>query len=279
MSLLPKPTVGSEAWVLRAWSCGETSVIASLLTREHGYVRMMAKGARGPRSQLRPLVEPGRLVNVEFSWNPDRELQYLRSGTVLLDFLTGDPTLEGTAYLLGALELADRCRPIQGSGSDRTAVEVFAICEEFLRVLSSEACSDPAFLFFAFEWELLQRHGMAPEVATCASCGNRLEESGEQVLWFSPADGGLVCGECVHLSGATRGNPLGQEALGFLRLLSRTGMRTPVDQALARGLRLPAGAVPTTGGSVALPGKHVPHFKPGKELRERVNDSMTKETN
>ena len=26
-----------------------------------------------------------------------------------------------------------------------------------------------------------------------------------------------------------------------------------------------------TGESVALPGKHVPHFKPGKELRERVN--------
>jgi integration host factor subunit beta len=23
---------------------------------------------------------------------------------------------------------------------------------------------------------------------------------------------------------------------------------------------------------VALPGKHVPHFKPGKELRERVSD-------
>lgn len=28
---------------------------------------------------------------------------------------------------------------------------------------------------------------------------------------------------------------------------------------------------PKTGESVALPGKHVPHFKPGKELRERVN--------
>jgi len=24
---------------------------------------------------------------------------------------------------------------------------------------------------------------------------------------------------------------------------------------------------------VALSGKHVPHFKPGKDLRERVNDS------
>jgi integration host factor subunit beta len=31
------------------------------------------------------------------------------------------------------------------------------------------------------------------------------------------------------------------------------------------------GRNPKTGQTVALPGKHVPHFKPGKELRERVN--------
>jgi integration host factor subunit beta len=31
------------------------------------------------------------------------------------------------------------------------------------------------------------------------------------------------------------------------------------------------GRNPKTGEPVALPGKHVPHFKPGKELRERVN--------
>ena len=30
------------------------------------------------------------------------------------------------------------------------------------------------------------------------------------------------------------------------------------------------GRNPKTGDTVALPGKHVPHFKPGKELRERV---------
>lgn len=30
------------------------------------------------------------------------------------------------------------------------------------------------------------------------------------------------------------------------------------------------GRNPKTGDSVALPAKHVPHFKPGKELRERV---------
>lgn len=34
------------------------------------------------------------------------------------------------------------------------------------------------------------------------------------------------------------------------------------------------GRNPKTGETVQLPGKYVPHFKPGKELRERVNQSM-----
>lgn len=34
------------------------------------------------------------------------------------------------------------------------------------------------------------------------------------------------------------------------------------------------GRNPKTGESVALPGKYVPHFKPGKELRERVNEAI-----
>ncbi len=37
-----------------------------------------------------------------------------------------------------------------------------------------------------------------------------------------------------------------------------------------RGARM--GRNPKSGDAVALRGKHVPHFKPGKELRERVNN-------
>lgn len=33
------------------------------------------------------------------------------------------------------------------------------------------------------------------------------------------------------------------------------------------------GRNPKTGSSVVLSGKHVPHFKPGKELRDRVNSA------
>ena len=34
------------------------------------------------------------------------------------------------------------------------------------------------------------------------------------------------------------------------------------------------GRNPKTGEPVALSGKHVPHFKPGKEMRDRVNKGM-----
>ena len=36
------------------------------------------------------------------------------------------------------------------------------------------------------------------------------------------------------------------------------------------------GRNPKTGEQVQLSGKHVPHFKPGKEMRDRVNDSLNR---
>jgi integration host factor subunit beta len=35
------------------------------------------------------------------------------------------------------------------------------------------------------------------------------------------------------------------------------------------------GRNPKTGEAVALAGKYVPHFKPGKDLRDRVNENKT----
>ena len=35
-----------------------------------------------------------------------------------------------------------------------------------------------------------------------------------------------------------------------------------------------SGRNPKSGEPVALPAKYVPHFKPGKELRDRVNNSL-----
>jgi len=38
------------------------------------------------------------------------------------------------------------------------------------------------------------------------------------------------------------------------------------------------GRNPKTGESVGLAGKYVPHFKPGKELRDRVNTALERDT-
>jgi integration host factor subunit beta len=38
------------------------------------------------------------------------------------------------------------------------------------------------------------------------------------------------------------------------------------------------GRNPKTGETVHLSGKYVPHFKPGKEMRDRVNQSMLAES-
>jgi len=37
------------------------------------------------------------------------------------------------------------------------------------------------------------------------------------------------------------------------------------------------GRNPKTGEAVDIDGKHVPHFKPGKDLRDRVNNAMAEE--
>ena len=253
MGVMSRPAASTEALVLRCWPCGETSTIASLLTRDHGFVKVIAKGARGPRSQLRPLIEPGRLVNVEFSLDARRELQYLRGGGVDLDPLAREATLEKTAYLLGALELVDRCRPYEDfshpgtSGADSSAGgpsdgaayagDLFEICGQFVRMLSSPSCRRPALLFFSFEWELLARHGITPEVAGCVSCGEEPTGGQGSPLRFSAADGGVVCGTCAGRDGVQNGRPLGTEALAYLREMARP--TATLDEAAAGESALP----------------------------------------
>ena len=39
------------------------------------------------------------------------------------------------------------------------------------------------------------------------------------------------------------------------------------------------GRNPKSGEPVSLPAKHVPHFKPGKQLRERVDNSFRSQSN
>ena len=258
MGLLSKPVVGDEALVLRTWSSGETSVVASLLCREHGFVKIIAKAARQARSQLRPLVEPGRLVAVEFSLDPGRDLQYLRGGSVTLDPLGPDATLERSAFLLGALELVDRCRPADGAVTPGSAGELFAVCAEYVHILSSASCRAPDLLFFALEWVLLAGQGMAPELAQCATCGRDYETMARSALWFSPAEGGVVCGACAAGGSAVSGSPLSASARVALLEMAAGGLGVDVGAPLSRHLRRELGALLHRFLGYHLPGYRLP---------------------
>lgn len=208
MSVLPRPTGSGRGLVLRTWPSGETSVVASLLVDGVGMIRVIAKGARETRSRLRPLVQPGRLVDLEFSLDPARELQYLRGGAVVLDPLAANPRLEVSAYLQAALEIVDRCRP--GDGHEAGLLD---LCHQYVQVLSCADAGTEAALFYAFELALLDLQGVRPFLEACTQCGRALADVSGGALWLSPAAGGLVCAECATGGGLAGARPLSNRTL------------------------------------------------------------------
>ncbi len=252
MSLLPQPLGTGPALVLRVWPTGETSVVVSLLTAEHGAVRAIAKGAREARSRLQPLVQPGRLIDVEVTLTPGRDLQFLRGGELRLDPLAVGATLERSAYLLAALEIVDRGRP----GDDREA-DLFRLCEEFVRVLSSAVPGSEAAVYCAFEVGLLDLQGIRPQLTACLQCERTLAEVVREGTWLDPAAGGLVCGSCRARAAAAATRPLAAETLAAWPLIAGAPQRWP-DCALSRAVAREWGILLHRFLEYHLPGYRLP---------------------
>lgn len=66
----------APAYLLHATDWRETSLIVQCFTREHGLVSMVAKGAKRPYSQLRPVL--GAFQPLRLSWSGANELKILR---------------------------------------------------------------------------------------------------------------------------------------------------------------------------------------------------------
>jgi len=252
VSVLPRPTGSDRGLVLRVWPSGETSCVASVLTADHGLQRLLAKGARQTRSRLRALVQPGRLVEIEFSLDPARELQYLRGGSVLRDPLAAAPTLEKSSYLQAALELVDRCRPGHGHEAG-----LFALCERFVDVLSCAGPGRETALFYALEAALLELQGTRPLLEVCTQCGRRCEDLAGGALWFSPAAGGLVCAGCAREGAVAGARPLGPAALAVWPALCGAPARWP-DLELPRSLARDWGVMLHRFLEYHLPGYRLP---------------------
>jgi DNA repair protein RecO (recombination protein O) len=190
----------AEAVVLRSIRYGEADRVLHLYTAERGRVGAMAKGVRRVRSRMGGRLEP--LARVKLVLHEGRgELCTVSQA----DTVNAHPGLRdrreslerGVQACDAVLRLLDSAEP------NRAAYNL--LCHE-LALLDLDPRSSCRAQALTFRAKLLLAAGFAPELASCASCGER-----EHLAGFSPSAGGVVCSACE--AGAF---PLGPEAHAFL---------------------------------------------------------------
>jgi DNA repair protein RecO (recombination protein O) len=202
--------VKSTAIVLRTHMLGETSKVVVCYTRDHGKVRLVAKGARRGGGKFGAALEPFTVSGVVFYLRPGRGLSLLSEAAIVRDFPAIRRDVVRQAYAGAVVELVDLLVADQSPDPG-----LFDLAEHALEVVADAPPEglDPA--LWRFELRLASTLGYAPELTACVSCGRPAQDDS----WFSPMLGGIVCGRC----GAGRGRgSVGGRAIDVLRRLART---------------------------------------------------------
>lgn len=179
------PVYRDEAIVLRAQKLGEADRIVTLLTREHGRVRCVARGVRKTTSRIGSRLEPFGHVDVQLyegrNLDTVNQVESIESHGARL---SGDYAryTAGTAML----ETAERLTPEEREPS----LPQFALLVSGLRSLVAGE-HDAGLILDAYLLRSLAIAGWSPSFADCAKCG----EPGPHRA-FSIVAGGVVCPSC-----------------------------------------------------------------------------------
>jgi DNA repair protein RecO (recombination protein O) len=215
--------------VLKAHPYGETSAVAVVLTRSHGKVRLLAKGARSSRSALQGSLRTGNVSDIVYYSRPDRGLQLLKEVGTVETFEAGSGDLERLCLFQAGLEIVDRS-VMDSSGDERC----FDMIERFMRLLP--AAADPWLLFFALEIGVLKLAGSFPSTDACERCRSSLEGA---AFAIDAASGLVRCASC----GSARGRLLSPAASALVRRIDALGLEGVGDERLARSERREIGAI------------------------------------
>jgi DNA repair protein RecO (recombination protein O) len=175
----------TEAIVLRSIRYGEADRILHLYSRERGRIGAIAKGVRRAKSRFGGRLEPLFRVNL-----------VLREGRGDLCTVNSAQTVhahgalrEGRATLARATEACEAVLRLFDSAEPNAAAYNLLCHELALLDANPEAATRAQML--AFRLKLLLAAGFVPELASCASCGER-----EHLGAFSAGAGGVVCSAC-----------------------------------------------------------------------------------
>jgi len=174
-----------EGVVLRAQKLGEADRIVTLLTREHGRVRAVAKGVRKTSSRLGARVEPFMLVDVQLY--EGRSLDIVTQAETIGPYGTAIASDYGR-YTAGTamLETAERLTETERE----PALQLFLLLAGGLRTLALGEHA-PGLVLDAYLLRSLSVAGWAPNFIDCAKCG----APGPHEAFNVPA-GGCVCPVC-----------------------------------------------------------------------------------
>lgn len=180
-----------EGVVLRTQKLGEADRVITLLTREHGRVRAVAKGVRRTSSKFGARLEPFAHVDVQLLDKLGRSLQIVTQVETIAGY-GGRLALDYPRYTAGTamLETAERFTEQESE----PALQQFLLVVGGLRVLAA-GDHDPGLVLDSYLLRSLAIAGYAPSFADCARCGLPSAE-GVPHRFFSLDAGGLVCGDC-----------------------------------------------------------------------------------
>jgi DNA repair protein RecO (recombination protein O) len=205
------PLRRSEGIVLKTYALGDTSRIVVVYTREHGMLRLVAKGARTTPSRFGFALEPLSRSRFVFYWKPDRELHLLSQADTLVPTGSSLSELTRLAHAHAMLELIDRL--VWGEEPQDALYDLLSESLDCVTWMPLESL--PA-LTIAFELQVASLLGYRPRLDACATCGRGLSPR----RLFSPARGGLLCDPCA--GGEPGTITLSADALaGITLLLSR----------------------------------------------------------
>lgn len=201
-------TYRATALTLRKRIAGESDVITTLLTREHGKVEAVARGARRFTSRLMGHFEPLTLLRVSLARG--RSLDTISEAEVISAFAALKNDYRTTARALYVAELLDGFAALSAVNP-----ELFDLATRTLAAISAAPAADLPLR--CFDLQLLNLSGFLPELYCCVHCGAELEPERHR---YAAGAGGTLCPECIPEDTLIR--PLSLPALKVLRLLHRT---------------------------------------------------------
>lgn len=183
------PTYRDEAVVLRTHKLGEADRIITMLSREHGKVRAVARGVRRTSSKFGARLEPFTHVDLQFATG--RSLDVITQAVTLHPYsepLGHDYERFTTGQVI--IETADRLVTEEGE----PALQQYQLLLGALHALTGGTADGPRPGVMVMDSYLLRAvalAGYAPSLDDCARCGAPGPHEA-----FSPSMGGMVCRNC-----------------------------------------------------------------------------------